>query len=93
MTAVDEALINSIDNWTPALVRKYEESAFEYMVALVHALKADAPRPITDRQVEAAAEAVCKELEGGLPCTNFHVHESHKRIARAALEASAEVVS
>lgn len=32
-------LIRSIDHWTPALVRKYEEAAFNYMVELVHALE------------------------------------------------------
>ena len=43
---------------------------------------------ITAEMVDRAATAVCEELEGSRPCTNFHVHESHKRVARSALTAA-----
>lgn len=34
-----QLLTDSIDNWTPTLVRKYPEKAFEYLTALTTALR------------------------------------------------------
>lgn len=55
--ATDSALINAIDDWTPALVRKYPEKAFEYMTALVAHLQAAQPTIGRARRVSIAGSA------------------------------------